>query len=101
QIADRPDPVLPLLELAVPLGGRERLPGLQIEIVRSVTPGKSAPAPGARGEVAHRRERPPALLPRRLAYQVMLRELGKRDRDDGDGEDRLAQRVQVLEAPHH
>src|SRR2546427_10112773 len=58
QVAHRPYPVLPLLEIAVPLRRRQRLVRLEIQVVRSVAPREATPGERPRRDVAHRAERP-------------------------------------------
>ena len=97
QVAHRPDPVLSLLELSVPLGGRQRLSRLEVQVVSAEAPREAALLEGPRRKVPYPAERRAAIVHRRLAQQVMLAEFGERNGHDGDRQDRLSQTVQIAE----
>src|SRR2546427_308605 len=71
--------------MAVPGGVRQRLSRLEIEVVGSKAPRRPPFGERSRRHPVDRRERRPALVPRQLAHQAMLREFGEGDRNDRDG----------------
>ena len=100
EIAHRADAVLPLLEVTIPLGRRQRRVGLQVQIVRPVAPRHPPIGNRPGGEVVHRGERGSAFLAGGLAHQRMLAEFGQGDRHHRDGEHARPEAVEVAQRTH-
>src|SRR5437762_1590491 len=97
EIAHRPHAVLALLELAIPLGGRQRLLRLEVEVVRAIAPRRAPLDHPPRAERVHRRQRRATFVPRRLAHEGVFAEFRESDWHDGDREYAGTERIQVRE----